>query len=234
MPTYSFYSITEVSEYVPDVEEYGRILRDREGVDPESTVYKTKVAAYAERLEPMNQQRLYPEFPDWPCLCFYPMSKMRAGRPELVPAARSRSASELMSQHGRSGMKFAGRVAPAHHGVDGSRRLGVGRHPLGPQPGLPEGHRLHHAVRRELGPVRPVRPHSTSATFCLRPSCWTRSGSEGPGSGVPSGRRPWHALGGGLVLRKTQQREDRERRGRSSGSSTVSFLVGVGLWFFST
>ncbi len=78
-PCYSFYSITEVSEYVPDAEEYGRILRDQEGVDPESNVYKTKVAAYAERLGPMNQQRLYPDFPDWPCLCFYPMSKMRQG-----------------------------------------------------------------------------------------------------------------------------------------------------------
>jgi hydrogen peroxide-dependent heme synthase len=107
---YSFYSITEVSEYVPGVEEYGRILRDREGVDPESNVYKTKVAQYAQRLEPMNQQRLYPDFPDWPCVCFYPMSKTR--QPEqnwyLLPfEARA----ELMSQHGKSGMKFAGRVS---------------------------------------------------------------------------------------------------------------------------
>ena len=85
-PTYSFYSITEVSEYVPDADEYARILREREGLDPESSMFKAKVAAYAERLGPMNRQRLYPEFPDWPCLCFYPMSKMRTGRPELVLA----------------------------------------------------------------------------------------------------------------------------------------------------
>jgi chlorite dismutase len=109
-PAFSFYSITEVSEYVPDAEEYGRILRDREGVDPESNVYKTKVAAYAERLEPMNRQRLYPEFPDWPCLCFYPMSKMRQGDQNwyLLPFEQR---SELMSQHGKSGMRFAGRVS---------------------------------------------------------------------------------------------------------------------------
>jgi chlorite dismutase len=107
-PTYSFYSITEVSEYVPDVEEYGRILQ-REGGDPESSVYQTKVAAYAQRLEPMNRQRLYPEFPDWPCLCFYPMSKMRQGEQNwyLLPFEER---AELMSQHGRSGMKFAGKV----------------------------------------------------------------------------------------------------------------------------
>ncbi len=108
-PSYSFYSITEVSEYVPGVEEYGRILREREGVDPESNVYKTKVTAYGERLVPMNRQRLYPEFPDWPCLCFYPMSKTREADQNwyLLPFEER---AELMSQHGRSGMKFAGRV----------------------------------------------------------------------------------------------------------------------------
>ena len=108
-PSYSFYSITEVSEYVPDLEEYGRILREREGVDPESAAYKTKVAQYGQRLEPMNKQRLYPDFPDWPCLCFYPMSKMREGDQNWYMLPYEERA-ELMSQHGRSGMKFAGKV----------------------------------------------------------------------------------------------------------------------------
>ena len=109
-PSYSFYSITEISEYVPDADQYGRILQEREGLDPESPVYKTKLAAYADRLVPMNQQRLYPEFPTWPCLCFYPMSKMRTAEQNwyLLPFdARA----ELMSHHARSGMKFAGRVS---------------------------------------------------------------------------------------------------------------------------
>ena len=106
---YSFYSITEVSEYVPSVDDYAKILRDREGVDPETPGYKAKVAAYADRLVPMNKQRLFPEFPDWPCLCFYPMSKMRSGDQNwyLLPFEKR---SELMAQHGRSGMKFAGKV----------------------------------------------------------------------------------------------------------------------------
>jgi chlorite dismutase len=109
-PAHSFYSITEVSEYVPDAEEYGRILREREGVDPESPAYRTKVASYADRLGPMNRQRLYPEFPDWPCLCFYPMSKTRLHDQNwyLLPFEER---AELMSQHGKSGMKFAGRVS---------------------------------------------------------------------------------------------------------------------------
>ena len=110
VPAYSFYSISEVSEYVPDVEEYGRILREREHMDPESKMYLARVNTYAERLEPMNRQRLTPDFPDWPCLCFYPMSKMRSGQQNwyLLPFEER---SELMAQHGRSGMKFAGRVS---------------------------------------------------------------------------------------------------------------------------
>jgi hydrogen peroxide-dependent heme synthase len=109
VPNYSFYSITEISEYVPDAEAYGRILREREGLDPESSMYQTKVKSYAERLGPMNRQRLYPEFPAWPCLCFYPMSKSRTAEQNwyMLPF-ETRSA--LMSQHASSGMKFAGRV----------------------------------------------------------------------------------------------------------------------------
>ncbi len=106
---YSFYSMTEISEYVPDVEEYARILRDRERLDPASAAYDAKVKAYEARLEPMNRQRLYPEFPDWPCVCFYPMSKTRLdGQNWFMLSQRERA--ELMHEHGKSGMKFAGRV----------------------------------------------------------------------------------------------------------------------------
>ena len=109
VPTYSFYSITEISEYVPDVEEYGRVLREREGVDPETPAYAAKVKAYADRLGPMNKQRLTPTFPEWPCLCFYPMSKMRSGDQNWYTLEHARR-SELMAQHGKSGMMFAGKV----------------------------------------------------------------------------------------------------------------------------
>lgn len=110
VPSYSFYSITEISEYVPDAEAYGRILREREGLDPESSVYQAKAKSYADRLVSMNRQRLYPEFPAWPCVCFYPMSKIRSGEANwyMLPFEQR---SELMSHHARSGMKFAGKVS---------------------------------------------------------------------------------------------------------------------------
>jgi chlorite dismutase len=107
--SYSFYSITEISEYVPDAEAYGKILQNQ-GVDPESATYKTKAAQYAARLDSMNRQRLTPHFPDWPCLCFYPMSKMRDGEQNwyMLPFE---TRSELMAAHSKSGMKFAGKVS---------------------------------------------------------------------------------------------------------------------------
>ena len=111
VPTYSFYSITEVSEYVPDVEAYAEILRHREKMDPESSVYRTRVAQYASRLEAMNHQRLYPEFPDWPFLCFYPMNKMRVGPEQNWYLEPFQERMEMMTEHGKSGMKFGGRVS---------------------------------------------------------------------------------------------------------------------------
>lgn len=120
MPTYSFYSITEVSEYVPDADRYAEILRDRQGLDPESDMFKAKLATYTERLGPMNEHRLHPEFPEWPCFCFYPMSKARDGEQNwyMLPFE---TRSELMAAHSRSGMLFAGKVSQvitASTGID--------------------------------------------------------------------------------------------------------------------
>jgi len=106
--TASFYSLTEISEYVPDPAAYGDILK-RDGLDPASDLFKAKLATYERRLGPMNEQRVHPEFPDWPCLCFYPMSKTRLeGQNWYLLPFEQRAA--MMAQHGKSGMNFAGKV----------------------------------------------------------------------------------------------------------------------------
>ena len=78
-------------------------------LDPESSTYKEKVAGYAERLGPLIKRRLNPDFPDWPCLCFYPMSKMRDGDQNwyMLPFDKR---SELMGRHGKLGRTYAGKV----------------------------------------------------------------------------------------------------------------------------
>jgi hydrogen peroxide-dependent heme synthase len=109
LPTYSFVSMTEVSEYVPTVEQYAARLV-REGETPESPSYQAKVKAYAARLPAMNRQRLTPDFPDYPATCFYPMNKRRSVGANWFTepfSARNR----MMAEHARSGMEFAGRVS---------------------------------------------------------------------------------------------------------------------------
>jgi hydrogen peroxide-dependent heme synthase len=107
-PTYSFVSLTEVSEYVPTVEQFARRLV-AEGETADSPSYNAKVQGYAAREPAMRQARLEPELPPWPNACFYPMNKKRKVGENwftLPFAERSR----LMAEHGASGMKFGGRV----------------------------------------------------------------------------------------------------------------------------
>jgi hydrogen peroxide-dependent heme synthase len=107
-PTWSFVSMTEISEYLPTLEQYGQRLA-AEGSDPESPQYQTKLKQYARRLEIMQRQRLKPDLPSWPSLCFYPMNRRREPSANwflLDFSERER----LMAEHGESGMKFGGKV----------------------------------------------------------------------------------------------------------------------------
>lgn len=106
-PTYSFVSITEVSEYVPTLEQYGERLK-REGTAPEAI--EAKVNAYSARLPKMNQQRLYPVIPELPVVCFYPMNKIRHPHANWFTTPFSER-SAMMSEHAKSGIGFAGKVS---------------------------------------------------------------------------------------------------------------------------
>lgn len=108
-PVWSFVSLSEVSEYVPTIERYeARLIA--EGSVPGSDELKAKVAAYERRLPMMNEQRLRPEFPEWPAACFYPMNKSRVvGANWFMEKFSARNA--MMAEHAQSGIAFAGRVS---------------------------------------------------------------------------------------------------------------------------
>lgn len=108
-PSYSFVSISEVSEYLPTVEQFAAKLQ-RDGLDSNSPQFSAKVQAYASREEEMRKQRLWPEFPAWPVMCFYPMNKRRDPGANWFMLPFEKRA-ELMAEHGKSGMAFAGKVA---------------------------------------------------------------------------------------------------------------------------
>ncbi len=109
VPTYSFVSVTEVSEYVPSVEQYAKRLVE-EGETEGTPAFNAKVKAYTDREPFMRRQRLTPDLPPWPATCFYPMNKKRKVGENwftLPFAERNR----LMAEHARSGMAFAGKVS---------------------------------------------------------------------------------------------------------------------------
>jgi len=108
-PAWSFVSITEVSEYVPSVEQYADRLR-REGTSPDDPAFQAKLNAYQQRLPAMNQQRLYPDIPPYPCVTFYPMNKIRHPQANWYTEPFS-VRSELMAEHATSGIRFAGKVS---------------------------------------------------------------------------------------------------------------------------
>ncbi|MDP6448083.1 MAG: heme-dependent peroxidase [Pirellulaceae bacterium] len=106
---YSFVSVSEISEYVPSVEQYAdRLVAEGEAAG--SPAFEAKVDAYRKREPIMRKQRLTPDFPDWPATCFYPMNKKRkVGENWFTTPFSERN--RLMAEHARSGMLFAGKVS---------------------------------------------------------------------------------------------------------------------------
>lgn len=107
-PSYSFVSMTEVSEYVPSLEQYEQQLV-ADGLQPGGELLEAKVNAYRNREPMMRKQRLTPDLPDWPAMCFYPMNKKReVGENWFTEPFALRKA--MMAEHAKSGMAFAGKV----------------------------------------------------------------------------------------------------------------------------
>ena len=105
--TWSYVSLTELSEYVQSIDQYRERLR-LAGEEPGAI--DKKAAAYEGRLGKMNYQRLTPDFPDYPVTCFYPMNKWRYPGANWFSVPTSER-NRMMSEHARSGIKFAGRVS---------------------------------------------------------------------------------------------------------------------------
>jgi chlorite dismutase len=108
IPAWSFISLTEVSEYVPTVEQYAQELL-AQGMSADGPDYRIKLKQFERRWEIMRRQRLTPDLPTWPAVCFYPMNKRRSVDANWFLLDFSERHG-LMNQHGETGMKFAGKV----------------------------------------------------------------------------------------------------------------------------
>jgi chlorite dismutase len=111
-PTYSYLSQTERSEYTTTREQYGKdTLVDEEGLSAGSPEYEEKLAEFDKRMEHYLQHRMYPVLPDWPAICFYPMSKRRAAHDHYNwYSLEFPERAKLMKGHATTGRKYSGKI----------------------------------------------------------------------------------------------------------------------------
>lgn len=111
IPAFSYLSVTELPEYVTTDDDLRRGLEHGEKrLAPGTPEFEEAFTAAKKRNDEYLHYRLNPEMPDWPILCFYPMSKRRLGADNWYSLdfdARKR----LMGGHARTGRKYAGKIS---------------------------------------------------------------------------------------------------------------------------
>lgn len=118
VPVYSFFSVTELTDYQSTEEDHRQTLIQQEKLQPDTEQFNARLAALKARQKEYEHFRLYPELPDWEVMAFYPMNKRRSGADNwysLDLAARKK----LMGGHARVGRKYAGRISQLITGATG-------------------------------------------------------------------------------------------------------------------
>ncbi len=109
-PTYSYLSQTESSEYTTTREQYAaETLIAEDGLTEGSPEFEAGLKAFDERMAHYLKHRLYPVLPDWPVVCFYPMSKRRNGGDNWY-ALDFEARKKLMAGHAKVGRTYSGRI----------------------------------------------------------------------------------------------------------------------------
>ena len=109
-PSYSYLSQTESSEYTTTREQYSaETLIGEKGLVEGSEEYEAALKEFDDRMAHYLKHRLYPVLPDWPVICFYPMSKRRNGGDNWY-ALDFEARKKLMAGHARVGRQYSGRI----------------------------------------------------------------------------------------------------------------------------
>lgn len=117
-PVFSYLSVTELTEYMPTLEDAKNRLQRQENLAPGTPEYEKRLAEESKRIQDYMHYRLYPELPDWEIMGFYPMNKRRvAGDNWYLLNFEQRKL--LMGGHARTGRKYAGRVVQMITGSTG-------------------------------------------------------------------------------------------------------------------
>ena len=122
-PAYSYLSQTEGSEYTTTQEQYiAETLVGEKGLAPGTPEFEAGVKEFDDRMAHYLKHRLYPVLPDWPLICFYPMSKRRNGSDNWY-SLDFESRRKLMAGHARVGRTYSGRILQLITGSTGLDEL---------------------------------------------------------------------------------------------------------------
>jgi len=109
-PAYSYFSLTEPSEYTTTREQYiAETLVAEKNLTADSEEYANALKEFDERMAHYRSYRVYPQLPDWPVVCFYPMTKRRSGADNWY-ALDYETRRNLMSGHARVGRTYSGKI----------------------------------------------------------------------------------------------------------------------------
>jgi chlorite dismutase len=109
-PAYSYLSQTESSEYTTTREQYAaETLIGEKGLSEGTPEFDTALREFDDRMAHYLKHRLYPVLPDWPVICFYPMSKRRSGNDNWYSLDYEQRR-KLMAGHARVGRTYSGRI----------------------------------------------------------------------------------------------------------------------------
>ena len=109
-PAYSYLSQTERSEYTTSREQYAEeTLRGEKNLTEGTPEFEAALKDFDDRMAHYLQHRLYPVLPDWPVICFYPMSKRRSGEDNWY-SLDYEARRDLMAGHARVGRTYSGRI----------------------------------------------------------------------------------------------------------------------------
>ena len=109
-PSYSYYSLTEPSEYTTTREQYtAETVVGEKGLKEGTEEYETALKEFDDRMAHYRSYRIYPQLPDWPVICFYPMAKRRSGADNWY-SLDYETRRTLMAGHARVGRTYSGRI----------------------------------------------------------------------------------------------------------------------------
>jgi hydrogen peroxide-dependent heme synthase len=108
IPTWSYVSLTEGSEYTATEDDERARITSEEGISDPAEI-EALLSTWRERIAKYREQRIHPKLPQKNAICFYPMSKRRTGTDNWY-ALEFEERKRLMAGHARVGRGYAGRV----------------------------------------------------------------------------------------------------------------------------